>query len=283
MKLNFFKLLQLLIISAVFLCSCSPQYKLVKQFYNRNDTVSILVLPPKYINKSNLIIKSLYTDFNNLPIALQDTIWERNTVIINNVVDSVIIEQYYSNFISNLQLSGMIVYDYKNIDEFFKLPHKSLIIQIAQFQLEEDRQNIDFNEELDVNYEVFKNIDINIVSLNVWFELYDAQNDTLLPTVLYAEKKISDEIDGRFFSITQENKTDSIVFKYKRKDIKFNDTYMLAREAGTFNAQEITDYFFNQYVNSVFPTSKLYYGYKLKEKTLYYPEQNQQVIKIEIK
>jgi hypothetical protein len=151
------------------------------------------------------------------------------------------------------------------------------IFRIGQIQLEEDKQKIDFSEALSGKEELYKDMEIEVLSVNVWFEWFKSDKDSTCSKVFYAEKKISDEVDGHFYS-TGEN--DNYEFRYKRKDIGVADVLKLARLSADQNAQQLVDFLFTRYVLMSYPESEQYFGYDIDNKTFYLPNENLQLIEI---
>ncbi|MEI6348997.1 MAG: hypothetical protein WCP69_13710 [Bacteroidota bacterium] len=257
--------------------SCTLQQKVAKQYTIYNDSVAILILPPQILQKSNIAIQRLYPQYAQLSPMLQDTIWANQTKLLDVVSDSIVVRNYYNNLTETIKKSGMKIYNYNQIDDFNKTSYKKWVIRIGQFQLEEDKQKVDFSKEINGQEELYKDLEITVLSVNSWIEVYKNLSDTIPVKVLYGQKTTSDNIDGRFFST---GNGDQYEFCYVRKDIKAEDVTKLANEAGLQNAQQLTNFFFNKYIRIQYPDSETYFGYDLNDKSFYYPESNTQLIEI---
>jgi hypothetical protein len=258
--------------------SCTIQQELVKQYEHYNDSVSVLILPPLNIQKSSLVIQQLFPQFSQLSPDLQDTVWFHQTKFLDVIPDTVILKNYYENLFETFKLSGAKVYSESQIEEFNNLKTPKWVVRVGQFQLEEDKQKVDFSKEISGQEELYKDMEIEVLTINVWIEIFKSISDTTLINVLYGKKSISDVIDGRFFSTGDNN--NQFEFRFKRTDVKKEDVVTLSIDAGKQNAQQIADYFFNKYVRLLYPESERYFGYNLKTQSLYYPEDQMQLIEM---
>jgi hypothetical protein len=143
--------------------------------------------------------------------------------------------------------------------------------------LEEDKQKVDFSKEISGQEELYKDMEVEVLTINVWLEIFKSLSDSVPVNVLYGKKSISDVVDGRFFSTGDNNQFE---FRFKRTDIKKEDVTPLSVDAGKQNAQQLTDYFFNKYMRILYPESERYFGYNLKTQSLYYPEDEMQLIEM---
>ena len=272
------KILFLIVFGFFVLQSCTIQQEVVKQYERYNDSVSVLVLPPLNIQKSSLVIQRLFPQFPQLSPALQDTDWAHQTKFLDAFVDSVILKNYYENLFQTFKLSGVKVYSESQIDEFNNLKTPKWVVRVGQFQLEEDKQKVDFSKEISGQEELYKDMEVEVLTINVWFEIFKSLSDTSPVNVLYGKKSISDVVDGRFFSTGDNN--NQYEFRFKRIDVKKEDVAPLSVDAGKQNAQQLADYFFNKYVRLLYPESERYFGYNLKTQSLYYPEDEMQLIEM---
>ena len=261
--------------------SCTPEYFIVKNFKESNN-ISVLILPCDVILKTNTTIVDLYPDFSKLPKALQDTIWNVNTKFLEKFPDSLLINSFYSNLIQQLKLTEVKIFSASEIDRFNTNDTNAYVLKIAQIEMEENNKKIPYSQPIDYNSEVYKEVEVKTLSLNVWFELYNASNDSVPMQVLYSSHVISDEVEGRF----AQNMNGNYDFKFKRKNIDTSDIVPLVNTASL----KMSQYFYNHIINIY--ASKVYqsYGYNLryigkqidKQKgySIYYPSEDERFIEI---
>jgi hypothetical protein len=267
----------LIVFSFIIVHSCTIQQEVVKQYERYTDSVSVLILSPLTIQKSSLVIQRLFPQFPQLSPELQDTVWYHQTKLLDVVADSVILKNYYENLFETFKLSGVKVYLESQIDEFNNLKTPKWVVRVGQFQLEEDKQKVDFSKEISGQEELYKDMEVEVLTINVWLEIFKSLSDSVPVNVLYGKKSISDVVDGRFFSTGDNNQYE---FRFKRTDIKKEDVAPLSVDAGKQNAQQLADYFFNKYMRILYPESERYFGYNLKTQSLYYPADEMQLIEM---
>lgn len=271
------KLFTVIVFCSVFFSSCTVQQELASGFKKNADTLSYLILKPELLQKSSLTVQRLYPQFSELSPELQDTVWKHQTKLLDVVADSILLNTYYNELILRLKKSGLKIFTENEINDFNKVSGVKGVFRIGQIQLEEDKQKVNFSEELSEKQELYKDMEIEVLSVNVWFEWFKNDKDTASSKVLYAEKKISDEVNGRFFS-TGDN--DNYEFRYKRTDLGTADVLKLAKLSADQNAQQLVDFLFTRYVLMSYPESEQYFGYDIDDKTFYLPAENLQLIEI---
>ncbi len=275
------KVFAFILVSMCLISACTPEYFIVKNFKETNN-ISVLILPCNVILNSNTTIVELYPDYAKLPKALQDTIWNANTKLLEKVPDSVVINEFYSSLIKQLRLSEVKIYSINEIDAFNALDSNAYVLKIAQIEMEENKKRIPYSEPVEYNYEVYKEVEVKTLSLNVWFEFTKASNDTVAPQVLYSSQTISDEVSGRF----AQNINGSYDFKFKRNDIDANDILPLARIASLKMGQYFYNHLLNVYAKKVYQSydyNLRYIGKQLdKQKgfSIYYPSVDERFIEI---
>jgi hypothetical protein len=271
------KLFMMSLFCSLIFSSCTVQQELASGFKKDADSLSYLVLKPNLLQKSSLTVQRLYPQFSQLSPELQDTVWKHQTKLLDVVADSTLMNLYYDELILRLKKSGMRIFTENEIDDFNKVSGTKGVFRIGQLQLEEDKQKINFSEELSGQEELYKDMEIEVLSVNVWFEWFKDQKDSTSSKVLYGEKKISDKVDGRFFSTGDDKNYE---FRYKRTDIGAVDVSKLARISADQNAQQLIDFLFTRYVLMSYPESEQYFGFDIDSKMFYLPAENLQLIEI---
>lgn len=265
------------LVNLIIFSSCTIERQLSKDFQKYSDSVSVLVVGGSVLNKSSLVIAQLYPQFNELSPDLQDTVWKHQTKFLDVVSDSMLLELYYESVLQKLKKTKIKVYNDSQTSEFLKQSGVKWIFRVGQIQLEEDKQKVDFSAEIKNQEELYKNLEIEVLSLNVWLEMFKSENDTAPEKIFYTQKTISDEVDGRFFS-TDENET--YEFRYKRTDLTKDDLIKLAKVTGELNAQQIVDYLFTQYIKRFYPESEKFYGFDIDKQYFYTPNEKDQFIEV---
>jgi len=271
------KLFMMSFFCALIFSSCTVQQELASGFKKNADSLSYLVLKPNMLQKSSLTVQRLYPQFSELSPDLQDTIWKHQAKLLDVIADSTLMNIYYNELILRLKKSGLKIFTENEIDDFNKVPGIKGVFRIGQLQLEEDKQKINFSEELGGQEELYKDMEIEVLAVNVWFEWFKSQKDSTTSKVLYAEKKISDEVDGRFYSTGDDKNYE---FRYKRTDIGAADVLKLARISADQNAQQLINFLFTRYVLMSYPESEQYFGFDIDTKMFYLPAENLQLIEI---
>ncbi len=270
----------LLFFSTLVFKSCVPEYYVVKKF-RTSANVSVLVIPNQLVYKTNATIQDLYPNFGDLSPQLQDSIWYANTKFLEKVSDSVVIYTFYSKFLNLLKKSEMKVFDYQNTASFNLKDTNAYILKIVQMEMEEKKQQIPYSQPVDNNQELYKEVEINSLTLNVWFELLRAANDTLNPTLLFASYTISDVVRGRFF-----NTLNGYEFRFKRNDIDVAQILPMSSEGGEKMAQYFFNHMLNVYARYYWDSPDYDFRYvgkyinKDKGYSFYYPNEDERFITI---
>lgn len=265
-KLSFF--LAVLLVST----SCTIQNQLSTDFKKHADSVSVLIVGSSHLQKTSAVIERLYPQFSELSSDLKDTVWKHQTKLIDSVGDSLILDSYYKSIISRLKIANLKIYADNQVAEFEKQSGSKWIFRVAQIQLEEDNRKVDFSKEIRGQEELYKDMEIEILSINTWFEVFKSENDTAPFKVLYAQNTISDDVDGRFF----ETMDGQYEFRFKRTDIGKEDVLKLSKSCAEKNAQQIVDFIFTNYVRQFYPESESTYGFDIDGKNFYKPSEKEQ-------
>lgn len=271
------KLFMISLFCCFFFSSCTVQQELAMNFKKNTDSISYLIIKPTVLQKSSLTVQRLYPQFSQLSSDLQDTVWKHQTKLLDVVADTALINLYYNELILRLKKSGVKIYTETEIDDFNKASGIKGVFRVGQIQLEEDKRKVDFSEEISGQEELYKEMEIEVLAVNTWFEWFKNQKDSVPSKVLYAEKKISDEVTGRFFSTGENNNYE---FRYKRSDITANDVLKLVRLSADQNAQQLINFLFTRFVLQSYPESEQYFGFDIDSKMFYLPAENIQLKEI---
>ncbi|MDD2412436.1 MAG: hypothetical protein PHR79_05920 [Bacteroidales bacterium] len=275
-KRNALIFVSILMLGSMIFKSCTPEYYAVKKF-RESTQVSVLFIPNQVVFKTNSTIQNLYPNFTELPQEIQDTIWNMNTQLLEKVPDSSIVETFYTSFLNLLKESDLRVYDSENMVGFNTNDTNAYILKIAQMEMDEMKQMIPYSQPIDSETELYKEVEINSLTLNVWFELTRAINDTAKPVVLYASYIISDVVKGNFY-----NTLSGYEFRFKRDDIDTTHILPMSVNAGEMMAQYFFNHILNMYAAYYRSPSDYQFRYignyilKGQGYSFYYPTENEQ-------
>ncbi|NTW31644.1 MAG: hypothetical protein HGB12_03305 [Bacteroidetes bacterium] len=245
-------------IFVILVCSCSQQRQLAKEFLNKKDSLSILILRTDTVFKKNL-------KKNNDSIS--DT---TNSLFLGKTKNITLINLIYTGLIDELKKRKLKVYTDENMNSFMSLPSESYIFNMSQIEMDEYVIPYSFSQDYDED-EYYQDFNLNAVSLNTWFEVSELNGEQEKSKVLYSSKSINDNVYGYF---RRNYLYDEIYFNYRRTDITLDDIYKSALNFGYTNADYIFDYFLNQYVYEN-------YKGKMKKNYLHYDIKKNRFIKAE--
>ncbi|PLX04738.1 MAG: hypothetical protein C0595_01990 [Marinilabiliales bacterium] len=164
-----------------FFSSCSPQTKLAREFVNKSNSYSVMLIQPEFIYKKNLntnIVDSLgITD-----VKLRDSIlWEQSDFI-KKIDDSLLIANYSLGFITELKNYNIKVYDENESAKFLSLDSNAWMVNIAQIQVEEEKY--EYRDETEYySYIYYHDHILNAVNINSWFEVSMINSNDQKPNV----------------------------------------------------------------------------------------------------
>lgn len=243
--------------------SCSPERKLAMQFLRHKEYKgSIMVVQPYALDLINN--REINLDSLMLPEGVNlDSLAFQQSKYLNQLSDSVFLENYINSFIQTLKKNGFQVYLPDQLDEFLAVKSPAYIIKFAQVELVEDSYPYRVEEKI-LKVEYKKTFDLNRVSLHSWFE-FEAR-DTAWNKVFYAENSVMDDFSGEFLS---EGLIGSPTFLYQIDSLTILHVYWLAADAGKKYAEYFTNYLMNSYIRKHFnpgqvPLKMFYYDSELK-------------------
>ena len=132
-------------------------------------------MPPDYIYKYNHKGESI-EGFEDIPKAKQDSALWVNSRYLQFLSDSILLENYMNNFISELRNAGFNVYLEDAIDSFMTGKPQSYVVDIAQVQLDEYFYPLEDEEDyMDTTY--YKTVNLNAVDFGCWFDMSKANTE----------------------------------------------------------------------------------------------------------
>ena len=244
--------------------SCTIEYKMARHYVKNVEKPVILFISPDYIFKTNLKSDQVSNSESLSQFTLDSLLFYRSQYL-QYLEDSIILARFNSAFINELKELGINVFTEQEMDEFLSKEDTSFIINIAQMELEE--YIIPFRDEESYDGVVYyKEIDLNAVGLNAWFE-FSRMNYEEEPVVLFASHYVVDEYEGtfKFYPLTGK-----ISHQYTIDSISAGDVYELVSFLGQKYAGYTFDFLMNMYIYNNAPENvnlQLYYHYDRKRNT----------------
>ena len=233
------------------LISCSVERKLAREFVESKPDISVLVLPLNTVLKNN-IKRDAIGDTSNMDPWQVDSAAIANSLFLKGISDSAFLETYINSMFDEFDRLGIKVYDEPHLDSFLFIKTPAYILSIAQIELEEYYSIQEESEEFgDLVYH--KDISLNGVSINSWFELTRLNPKEEGHELFYASEELSDFVDGYF---SQNIFTGNVQFKYVKREMETDDIYRYCEILGKRYAGYAYDYFMNEYISDNFPLGK---------------------------
>jgi hypothetical protein len=247
------------------LTSCYPEWRLAKSYIDSDPGVSILILPTNYVFKKNLKVEEF--DGKQLQQDALDSALYANSVFLKNLSDSVFLEAFVNSMIDEFVRLGYRVYTESMLDSFLFVQRPAYFLNIAQVELEEHYSMHEDKQEFG-EYVYYKNLDLNAVSYNFWFEISELNDDSANHKLFFASQTINDVVYGYF---TENLFTGDIKYRYDVDEIDMDIIYRYAAYFGRRYAGYTYDYLMNSYVAEQFPqdkTLRYYMRYNRENNTL---------------
>ncbi|MCF8367042.1 MAG: hypothetical protein K9H16_14730 [Bacteroidales bacterium] len=241
------------IILLFFATSCSIERKLAKEFVKQHDSISVLLIPPAYVFKTNLNA-FLIEGYDKLSDEEQQKQLYDSSRFLQALEDTLIISRFFSELETALRKYGIYTYTHDEVVEFMSKKNPAYQVTLAQMELEEDiypyrAQEVFFDTVL-----FYEDFDLYKMGLNTWFEISKLNDPKAVNNILYASDFVTDELEGRF---TSNIFTGEVKFKYNIFPLETEDVYTLAASAGERYAGYIFDYIMNQYIFFNFPDGNI--------------------------
>ena len=249
-----------------FLSSCMTGKELAKSFTAVENPIDLVVTPPDFIFKFNHKGEKI-PGFDTMSAARQDSALWSSSVYMQNVNDSIFLENYMNSFLSELKVYGFKVHLNDTANAALNSKPQVYRLGVTQVQLDEYLYPLqDEDSFLDTVY--YKHFDLNAVDLSCWFEIAKMANWPHNKTVLYSTRTAYDTFDGRFFN---DPLTGTVRYKYSIDTLDMQDVYDLATFMGRKHAGYLYDLILNAYVDIQLPEgyqSEDYYHYDPRRKSL---------------
>jgi hypothetical protein len=224
---------------------------MAREFVESKPDISVLVLPLNSIFKKNLKRDNI-GDTSHMDAWQVDSTAIANSLFLKDISDSAFLETYINSIFDEFERLGITVYDESNLDSFLFIKTPAYILSIAQIELEEYYSTQEESEEFG-EFVYHKDISLNAVSINSWFELTRLNPKEEGHELFYASEEISDFVDGYF---SQNIFTGNVQFKYVKREMETDDIYRYCDILGKRYAGYAFDYFMNEYISDHFPLGK---------------------------
>lgn len=243
MKFRFTTIFPILALLLTF-SSCSIERKLANEFIRKIDSISVLLIPPDFVFKSNL--KNYQIDgFDKLSSDEQQQILYDSSMYLQYISDTFLISRFFSSMETTLRKYGIYTYLPDEVVEFMGVKSMAYQVTLAQFEMEESIYPYRAEEVFFDTVLFYEDFDLEQVGLNTWFEISKLNDTKAINNILYASDFVTDELEGRF---TSNVFTGEVKFKYNIFPLEKEDVYTLAARAGERYAGYVFDYIMNQYI-----------------------------------
>ena len=232
--------------------SCTIERDLAKEFLLHKDSLSIMLIPPDYVYKSNLKAYEV-ENYEVLDEYRKDSALYASSLFLQEIDDTLFIGRYFSALNARLRKFGITTYSDDQLPEFLGLTHPAFQVALVQLELEEDVYPYRAEEIFYDSILFYEDFLLNTVNMNSWFEISKLNDTDAVNNLLYASHYVMDELEGRFANNLF---TSEVKFKYNLISMKTEDVYTLAALMGEKYADYIFDYLLNEYIFSNYPDSK---------------------------
>lgn len=240
----------LLILVVVSLGSCSMERRLAAKYIKETKPGAILLLAPELVYKSSFKVPPM-DDFKSLPQEVKDSITYFNSDLVQYCDDSIYISEFMESLNRGLDYFGYDVYYNQPADKFLNSGNEtSLIINLAQIQLEEYIEVIKEQIAFDPDSTNVAAIYLTAINFNNWIELTRLNHVKSEPELLFSTQTITDDLNGnfRYYPLTS-----TFDYEYTIDSLTVNNLYSSAAELGFKHSQWIFDYIMNEYVKLNLP------------------------------
>ncbi len=238
-------LILLLLLVATSFISCSMERRLAARYIKETKPGAIMLLAPEVVYKSSFKVPPM-TDFNALPQEVRDSITYYNSDLVQYSDDSIYISEFMESLMRGFIYFGYDVYYNRDTDKFLNSGNEtSLIVNVAQMQLEEYIELIKDEIAFDPDSTNVAAIYLTAINFNNWIEMTRLNHVKTEPELLFSTQTITDDLTGNFRYYTL---TGGFDYEYTIDSLTVNNLYYTASELGFKHAQWLFDHIMNEYV-----------------------------------
>jgi len=264
---NFIQQITFFILVALLTGSCSVERKLARDFIGQQDSIAVMLMLPEYVIKTNNKAWEI-PDFENLSEWEQDSALYENSTFVREIDDDFLLSRFQSSLQIGLRKYGILAYTEEQLIDFMSLEQTAYKVMLAQVEVEEDIFPYRAEEVFDDTAVYFEDFDLNIVSINTWFEITKVNDPAMGNNVVYASHYVMDGLDGRFLSNLFSGE---VKFHYNLYPVEKENVYTLAARLGEKYAGYLYDYMLNEYIHRNNPDDRrpgTYFSYNPLTRTL---------------
>jgi hypothetical protein len=223
--------------------SCSLEKKLAREFVKNSSQYNAMVLTPEIIYKNNLnthIVDSLNITDEDERYSM---LWEQS-YFLKNIDDSLFIANYILGYKSELKSYGVNVFGNYNSADFFSLDSNAFMINIAQFEIEEE--DFFYRDEAEIyDYVYFHDHLLKAVNINSWFEINKLNDNEQSQNMFYATNTITDDLNSSFdYNVF----TGKVEYTQELDSLSIGKIYEYGYLIGRIYATYTFDFMMNRYI-----------------------------------
>lgn len=239
-----FTFLLLLTFTLALMSGCSIERKLANDFLKHRDSLTVMIIEPDYLFKTNL--KDYAVDgFDKLSAEAQQQLLYDSSLFLQHITDRILIQNYTTSLMQTLEEYGIEAMNQQRLPDFLTAHGHAWQVSLVQLELEESLMPYRAEEVFEDSIVYYEDFELQKAGLNSWFEIVKVNNQQETSDLLYASHYFTDELDGRFANNIF---TGEVTFRYNLFPLETDNIYTLATEAGATYAGYIFDYLMNYYI-----------------------------------
>ncbi len=224
--------------------SCSLERKLAGEFIQSKDSISVLLIPPDYLFKTNLktwkIKNKDRLSEGELQVALLDS-----SLFLKEMDEYLLIERFMLAVEKSLQQYGIEIYPPGQMLDFFENSGEAYQVAVVQMEVEEDVFPYRAEETFYDSVLYYEDFLLEMVSINTWFEISKLNDTVAKHNTLFAGDYVMDGLEGRFATNIF---TGDVTFRYNYDPIELEHVFTLSERLGRRYARYIFDFLMNRYI-----------------------------------
>lgn len=225
-----------------------------------------MILPADYVFKRNLKIDELKVD-EPVDDWQLDSSLIASSLFMQELSDSIFLETFVNSMILEFEALGYKVYTENMLDSFLFIKSPAYIFNVAQIELEE-HITVHEDEESFGDYIYYKNVDLNAVSYNFWFEVSELNDPGENNKLFYVSETINDVVTGYF---AENIFTGEVKYRYNINEIDMDVIYRYSEVFARKFTGYTNDFLMNKYLEENWPAKRkkrFYMHYKRENNSL---------------